>query len=99
MPEDPDVVRLWAITLVCDHYGVLPSAAARELDEDPDMTALTCRSMSLYARARAAYEAAPSEETLKSWGDSEIMRQVVDNALDLERERRKRRRESKTGGE
>jgi len=78
------------VALVSDHYKVLPSQAAAELDNDPERLALTCRDLTLYAQAKAAYDAARSEEALEPWAGSKMMDRVKENAFALRKERRAR---------
>ena len=74
-PDDPDVARLWLCAVVAREFGVLPSAVARDLDEDPEQLSLLCLSLLRYAEAHAAYRRANKHE-LKAGRDSPMMRKV-----------------------
>ena len=51
---------------------MLPSAVARDLDDDPEQSAILCLSMLRYAEAHAAFRRANKEE-LKAWRDNHYM--------------------------
>ena len=54
--EGADAPYEWLVSLVCEEFNCLPSAARRELDHDPDHMALQIMSMRAFARTKAAYD-------------------------------------------
>jgi hypothetical protein len=61
---------------------VLPSVAARDLDEDPERLAITAMTLLAYSQAKAAYDAADGDDKkLEPWKDSNVMRRVKDNTF------------------
>lgn len=67
--------RLWICATVGKEFGVLPSAVARDLDDDPEQLSLLCLPLLRYAEAWAAYRRANKAE-LKAWRGSAMMRKV-----------------------
>jgi hypothetical protein len=95
VPDDYDVYRLWAITVAAEHWHVLPSVAARDLDDDPQQLALVCRTLSIYAQAKAAFDTATDDSQLEAWKSSELMTQVQANAFAFHKERTARRKKER----
>lgn len=56
------MVRLWLLAKIGETFHVLPSAAARALDEDPERTDLTCASLLGYASVKRAYDRAKGDD-------------------------------------
>jgi len=75
------------VTVAAGHWGVLPSVAARDLDDDPEQLALVCRALDLYSELKRTFDQADSEDELKRYADSELMAQVKENSFGLHRER------------
>jgi hypothetical protein len=67
---------------------VLPTVAARDLDEDPERLSLVALSLLAYSQAKGAYDAARGDEKkLEAWKDSNTMRRVKDNSFAAMKER------------
>lgn len=81
-------MRLWLVAVVAERFHVLPSVAARDLDEDPEHLSLLCMQLLRYAEAKNAFEAAEDKAAL---GSSEMMSRVARNTFDLHKERLKAR--------
>ena len=61
---------------------MLPSVAARDLDDDPERLSLTALSLLAYSQAKSAYDAANGDDKkLEHWKDSDVMRRVSDNTF------------------
>jgi hypothetical protein len=75
------------IATVAETFHVLPSVAARDLDEDPERLSLLCLPLLRYAEAKQAEENSKSEEELKAWKGSKIMEAVLENKFSLHKER------------
>ena len=69
----------WTVASVAKEFSLSPTAAARELEEDPSRLAVTCLEFLTYARAKADFEAAKDANDLKGWKDSEAMAAVWEN--------------------
>jgi hypothetical protein len=90
------VARLWALALVAETFHVLPSVAARDLDEDPGQTALVCMSLLRYSEAHRALTGSMKdkdrdEKSLAPWKGNRLMAAAKRNWASLERERMARR--------
>jgi len=72
---------------VADQFHVLPSVAARDLDEDPERLSLVAISLLRYAHAKAEFDAADSDDSLKHWKGSELMKTVKTNTFELHKAR------------
>lgn len=87
-PEDPDIVRIWVATRVAKEFGVLPSVAARDLDEDPERLSLIAVSLLAYSQAKSAYDAAEGDDKkLEAWKGSETMAKVRENTFTFMKQR------------
>jgi hypothetical protein len=64
--------------VIAREFGVLPSAVARDLDDDPEQLSAVCLSMLRYAEAHAAYRRANKDE-LKGWSGNAVMAMVERN--------------------
>lgn len=84
--------RLWLIAAVAKAFHVLPSVAARDLDEDPERLSLLCLPLINYAEAKAAFDGAEDDEALKGWAGSKSMEAVTRNTFELHKERVARRK-------
>jgi hypothetical protein len=70
-------------------------AAAEELDDDPNLTALRCLELLTYAKAKGEYDAVDGDrDKLKPWKKSKVMDTVERNAFFKLRERRDHLRHS-----
>jgi hypothetical protein len=79
---------MWIATRVAKEFNVLPSVAARDLDEDPERLSMTAVSLLAYSQAKAAWDAAEGDSSkLDAWKDSDLMAQVQKNAFDMTKER------------
>jgi hypothetical protein len=66
------VARLWIVAKVAETFHVLPSVAARDLDEDPNQTAIECLALLNYARGKHVFDAAKGDDKkIESMGVSE----------------------------
>lgn len=86
------MVRLWIIANVAETFHVLPSVAARDLDDDPERLSLLCISLLRYAEAHGAEERSKSKEDLAPWKGSKIMELVLENKFALHKARLAARR-------
>lgn len=68
--------------MVAREWGVLPSQAALDLDDDPEQLALACIPLLRYAQAHAAFKRANKTE-LKGWRGVPVMDEVEVNAFEL----------------
>lgn len=75
--------------MIAETFGVLPSAVAYDLENDPEQYSLVCLPMLRYAEAKAAYERAKDPKDLASWRNSNVMDMVTKNAFELARDRAK----------
>ena len=78
--------------MVAKAFGVLPSAAARDLDEDPEQLSLLCLPLLNYSDMKGIFDEAmrrgsDGDKMLAPYADSELMMAVRRNTLDLRRER------------
>jgi hypothetical protein len=79
---------MWIATRVAKEFNVLPSVAARDLDEDPERLSMIAVSLLAYSQAKNAYDAANgNEKMLEAWKNSEAMATVRSNTFDLMKER------------
>lgn len=98
-PEDYDVIRLWVVARIAKEFGVLPSAVARDLDEDPEHSSIVAIQMLGYAHAKAEYDAAKGDEKkLEHWKDSSTMDTVRDNTFKMMKARMDHRKQHPRGG-
>lgn len=75
------------MAVVAEAFHVLPTAVARDLDNDPGQLSLECLSFIRYAEAKAAYDKSKKKEDLESWGRSSVMEQVMANTHELAHDR------------
>ena len=67
---------------------MLPTVAARDLDEDPERLSLLALTMLGYSQAKSAYDAANGDDKkLEPWKESNTMRAVKDNQFAAMKER------------
>lgn len=79
---------MWLAARIAKEFGVLPSVAARDLDDDPERLSLTAMSLLAYSQAKSAYDAADGDsKKLEPWKDSNTMRRVKDNTFAAMKER------------
>jgi len=78
---------LWLVTQVAEQFHVLPSVAARDLDDDPERLSLVAVSLLRYAHAKAEFDVADSDDRLKHWKGSELMKTVKKNTFELHQAR------------
>jgi hypothetical protein len=75
--DDYDAQRLLLLNRVCEGYGVLPSAARREMEEDPEQLALVLLDVRGFIAAYQAFSrfkrGLSTAEELKAWEGSEYM--------------------------
>ena len=73
---------MWIATRIGKEFNVLPSVAAKDLDEDPERLSMTAVSLLAYSQAKSAYDAAEGDsKKLEAWRDSETMAEVRDNTF------------------
>lgn len=78
------------MAILADTFHVLPSQVARDLDRDPERSAIECAAMLRYAEAWRAFKHSKGPEDLKPWRDSKMMEQVERNTFDIHQERLRR---------
>jgi hypothetical protein len=79
---------LWLATRVAKEFGVLPSVAARDLDDDPERLSIIAMTLLAYHQAKSAYDAVDGDDKkLEPWKDSNVMRRVKDNTFAAMKER------------
>jgi len=81
---------VWTVALIAKEFGVLPSLVVRDLEEDPEGSAIECLGFLRYAQAKSAFDEAKSEKDLKPWKDSRMMDFVTKHTFDLKKERREK---------
>lgn len=86
------------IATVADRFHQLPSAVARDLDEDPEQLSLECVPLLHYAEAKSVYDRAKDKSELGAWEDSPVMELQIDNYFQLAKEKRERRRRREGAG-
>jgi hypothetical protein len=75
-------------TRIAKEFGVLPSVAARDLDNDPERLSMIAVSLLAYSQAKAAYDAADGDDKkLEAWKDSDTMAEVRSNSFALMKDR------------
>lgn len=84
--------RIWLIANVAAEFHVLPTAVARDLDEDPERLSLLCLSFLRYAEAKGAEERSESESDLAAWKGSQLMERVLENKFALHKEKAEARK-------
>ena len=81
---------------MANSYHVLPSQAARDLDNDPEQLSLVCLTLLNYADAKRAFDQAKDKtRDLAAWKDSNLMPHVERNTFDLHKERLAARAEAR----
>lgn len=75
------------MAVLANTYHVLPSQVARDLDRDPERSAIECAAMLRYADAHRAFRDTKSPDDLKPWRGSPMMEQVERNTFDLHQKR------------
>jgi hypothetical protein len=76
---------LWTVANVAKAFGISPTQAARELDEDPEQTALSCLFLLNYARAKNAYDQVKGDpKKLRGWSP-DTLAEVTKNRFELTR--------------
>ena len=73
---DPDVMREWSISRVCEEFHCLPSQAIRELEHDPEQLAVSIMRLRAFQRAKQLYDAADTPEARKRLPDSPLIELV-----------------------
>ena len=69
------VARNWTIATIAEHFHVLPSVVARDLDEDPDQLSLRCMELLTYAQVKRAYDDAKGDpKKLKAYSKKTVAR-------------------------
>lgn len=86
-PSDPLVLRAAQIGRICRGFGCLPSAAALELDQDPDQLALVILDMWGYQDAKHAFDNAKDKvDGLRAWTGNPYMTQVQTNTFEMKQD-------------
>jgi hypothetical protein len=68
------VQRLALIDRICEGYGLKPSEAVAELDNDPERLAIVILEMRAYAQAKHAFDHAKNKiDDLKHWDGNPTM--------------------------
>lgn len=93
------MARLWAAARMAEMFGVLPSQALRDLDEDSDQVSLACMSLINYSRAKRTYDGMKGDRgKLKKEGVPEEAVDVVQaNTMAGLRERNTHRAHARVG--
>jgi len=81
------VPRLWTAAVVANAFHVLPSVAARALDEDPERVDIECLELLNYARVKRLFDDAKSDEELAPYANDETMLLVRRNTFDVHHSR------------
>lgn len=76
------MLRLWQAACVAKAFGVLPSQAARDLDNDPDRVSLACLKLLRYSEAKEVYDS-NDPRAISAWEGSRMMELVKE--IDFER--------------
>ena len=80
--------RLLTVARVAEAFHVLPSVAARALDEDPEQLDVLCLTVLSYASVKSQFDqAGTDDDALKHLKDHPHMLAVRRNAFDLHLER------------
>ena len=82
------MARLWTIAVIAEAFHVLPSAVARDLDDDPEMVSLECFHFLQYAKAYADFDS-DGDEAVKRWKGSALMDEVTANTFAMAKARAK----------
>ena len=82
-----DVARLFTLGRIAKEFGVLPSEVARDLDEDPEQSALVCSELLHYAEAYSVFRS-NNKKMIEAWDGDTAMEAVKQNEFDLFREER-----------
>ena len=79
---------MWIATRVAKEFGVLPSVAARDLDEDPERLSMIAVSLLAYSQAKSAWDAADGDpKNLEAWKDNDTMASVQTNVMTFAKQR------------
>lgn len=90
---DAEMSWLWLIATIASEFHQLPSAVARDLENDPDRLSVEVLPLLRYADAKHAWDAAKgNSKKLEAWKDSKLMDQVRLNTNELHKERVRRMR-------
>lgn len=85
------------IARVAETFHVLPSQAARALDDDAEQLDLVCLDLLTYAEIKGAFDRAGNDDkALEHLKDHPHMLAVRRNAFDLHSERRRKLTEKRT---
>lgn len=77
------------IAQIADRFHVLPTAVEKDLDNDPDLTAMRCVELLAYAETFYKWKGAKNEqEFLKQLNNSESAKAVIENDFVIANERR-----------
>jgi hypothetical protein len=79
------------VALIAERFHVLPSQAARELENDPTQLAIYCIELLSYAEMHSAAKNAKDEHSLDRWRGNDLMERVLGTMADLQKERSARR--------
>lgn len=85
------MARQWTVALIAKEFHQLPSVVAKDLDEDPERLSAICLQLLKYREAKAVFDRAGNDsksDEMKAWASSKMMKAVINNAFDLEKERR-----------
>lgn len=85
---NPEMHRLLLLSRVCEEFGCLPQAAARELECDPDHLALQILDLRGYIRAKRTFDGARDKTALgEGWDENPYSPLVERHTLELHRAR------------
>jgi len=76
------------VSLVCEAFHCLPSAAREELETDPDRTALTILELRVYAETKRQHDAVKKAEDAPKGAMADLVREIE---VDLWRARKANR--------
>ena len=74
------------ISRVCEEFNVLPSAAIRELENDPEHLVFSILACRAFANAKELYDRAKTEKEMNDLPKSRIMDLVKEIDFDIARE-------------
>lgn len=74
------------VARIAERFHVLPSAVARDLEEDPDQLSARCLTLLDYATVKRAEESSRDQDDLKPW-KGPMLELVLRNKFDLHKEK------------
>jgi hypothetical protein len=94
------VPRLYLVGVLAERFGKLPNEVIRDLESDPEMTAMICLDLLNYSKAKSDFDACKGDDRqLEQWKGNATMKRVEANHFFLFRERRKARAAAEAAAE